>query len=272
MIMLLPFVLTTVFLFSVGAIIGSFLNVVIYRSVEQESWVTGRSKCENCEHQIRWFDNIPLISYLVLKGKCRDCQVPIGVAHPVVELLTGSLFVWWYWFGAFFFQLSHSPFQTIQPLFWLLVGILLLMIVAADILYYIIPDTVVAALFALTVLYRITLVTFGIMQVTDFVWSVVAMLVAFTFFASLWLLTKGKGFGMGDVKLVVPLALLLGWQKVFVGLFLAFLFGAVVGVTLILLRKKQFSDAVPFGPFLVLGTITALLFGQNLIQWYWSLL
>lgn len=272
MITLLPFALTTLFLFSIGAILGSFLNVVIYRTVEQESWVTGRSKCEQCGHQIRWFDNIPLVSFLVLKGRCRDCKAPIGITHPVIELLTGSLFVWWYWFGAFFFQLSHSPFQTIQPLFWLLVGILLLMIVAADMMYYIIPDTAVMALFALTVMYRIALVVFGIMQITDLVWSIAAMLVAFTFFASLWFFTKGKGFGMGDVKLVVPLALLLGWQKLFVGLFLAFLFGAVVGVGLIVLRKKRLKDAVPFGPFLILGTITALLFGQNLLQWYWSLL
>lgn len=272
MMMLFPFVFITLVLFALGCVVGSFLNVVVYRTVEQQSWVTGRSKCESCGHQIRWFDNIPLVSYLLLGGKCRDCKTPISMTHPVIELLTGSLFVWWYWFGAFFFQLSHSPFQTIQPLFWLLVGILLLMIVVSDFMYFIIPDTIVAILFVLTILYRITLVWFGVMQVSDLLWSLVAMTVAFLFFGSLWLITKGKGFGMGDVKLVVPLALLLGWQKIFVGLFLAFLFGAIFGVVLIVLGKKRFGEVIPFGPFIVLGSITALIFGQNLLQWYIALL
>jgi len=272
MMMLFPFVFITLVLFALGCVVGSFLNVVVYRTVEQRSWVTGRSKCESCDHQIRWFDNIPLLSYLLLRGKCRDCGASISMTHPVIELLTGSLFVWWYWFGAFFFQLTHAPFQMIQPLFWLLVGILLLLIVIADISYYIIPDTIVVMLFVLTILYRIALVGFGVMQVSDLVWSLVAMTLAFLFFASLWLITNGKGFGMGDVKLVVPLALLLGWQKIFVGLFLAFLFGATVGVLLILLGKKRFGEVIPFGPFLVLGSITALIFGQNLLEWYMALL
>src|SRR5262249_53647315 len=106
------------FLFIFGTMIGSFLNVVIYRTLNEESWVKGRSKCESCGKQIKWYDNVPLISYFVLGGKCRACKAPISISHPVIEFLTGTLFVWWYWGGSLFFRLTQQPLGVIQPLFW----------------------------------------------------------------------------------------------------------------------------------------------------------
>lgn len=270
--MVLSFFLITFILFVLGAIVGSFLNVVIYRTVNDENWVWGRSKCDHCAVPVRWYDNIPLLSYILLKARCRECQEPIALSYPVVEFLTGSLFVWWYWGGSLFFQLTHSPFQTLQPLFWLTVGVLLLLIAVADALYYIIPDAIVGLLMVISLAYRVFLVLFGIMQLSDLVVTVMAMAVVVSFFAGLWLLTKGRGMGMGDVKLVAPLALLLGWPKILVAMFMAFIIGSLVGVTLLLLGRKRLHQVVPFGPFLVIGTFIGLVFGNQLSSWYLSLI
>jgi len=276
--MLSAILLASLLLFVAGAVIGSFLNVVIYRSLDdepvtkKESWVTGRSRCDSCGHQIAWYDNLPLFSFLMLRGKCRNCEAKISLAHPVIELLTGLLFVWWYWSGAVFFQLTQAPFQVLQPLFWLCVGLVLLAILLADVLYYIIPDTMVTMLTVLTVGYRLALVGYGVMRLEDLAWAVGATVVVAGFFAVLWLVTKGKGMGLGDAKLMVPLGLLLGWPGVLVGTFLAFIGGAVVGLGLIVIGKKKFGQVIPFGPFLILGSFLTLIWGDQLVMWYLGLL
>lgn len=261
-----------------GAIIGSFLNVMVYRTLDdepvkkKESWMEGRSRCDHCGKVIAWFDNVPLFSYLWLGGRCRNCKEKISVSHPVVELLTGTLFVWWYWSWAIFFQLTQSPLSTLQPLFWLAVGILLLIIFVSDAKYYIIPDIAVGVLTMLTILYRLVLVIFGEMRVIDLGWAVMGVVLTVSLLGSLWLITKGKGIGLGDVKLMVPLSLLLGWPAIIVGTFLAFVLGAVVGVVLIVLGKKRFGQTIPFGPFLIAAACIALLWGDTIFSWYMSLL
>lgn len=261
-------VIASIFLFALGSAVGSFLNVVLYRSILGQDWVRGRSRCDSCNKQIKWFDTIPLLSYLILRGKCRYCHQPIALAHPIIELLTGLLFVWWYLGGSLFFQLTQAPFQALQPLFWLVVGMLLILIFMADVLYLLIPDVAVGMLLVLTILYRVGLTVAGIMQPMDLLRAVIAMVLAVSFFGGLWLITRGKGMGLGDVKLVGPLALLLGWPTILVGLFVAFTSGAIAGLTLIAIGKRKFGQVVPFGPFLVIGTVTALLFGDRLIHWY----
>ncbi|MDQ3008304.1 MAG: prepilin peptidase [bacterium] len=276
--MWLTFILVSGFLFFIGAAVGSFLNVFIYRTLDDEprskkdSWISGRSRCDTCRKKIAWYDNIPVLTFLLLGGKCRHCHSPISLAHPVVEFLTGSLFVWWYWGGTVFFQITRTPLQTLQPIFWLAIGILLLIIVIADILYLVIPDAIVAMLLGLTLLYRIALVMFGVMRPTDFGLSIVGVAVAVSFFGLLWLGTKGRGFGLGDVKLIVPLALLVGWPEILVCIFLAFIAGATVGVSLIALGKRKFGQVIPFGPFLVAGCVMTLIWGTELLQWYIDLL
>lgn len=261
-----------------GAVIGSFLNVLVYRTLDEkpvkkkESWLHGRSRCDSCGNQIAWFDNIPLFSYIWLGGKCRNCEQKISVSHPVVELLTGALFVWWYWGGALFFQLTQSPFSVLQPLFWLTVGILLLVIFLSDIRYYIIPDWAVGILTVITVLYRVVLVLFGEMQLADLGRAVMGLVLSVSLLGGLWLATKGRGIGLGDVKLMIPLSLLLGWPGIIVGLFLAFVLGAIVGVVLILLGKKRFGQVIPFGPFLITAAAISLLWGDAIYTWYMSLL
>ncbi len=266
------FLLTTLFLFIFGTVIGSFLNVVIYRTLKDESWVKGRSKCENCHKLIHWYDNIPLLSYFILGGKCRNCKTPIAITHPVVEFLTGTLFVWWYWGGSLFFRITHEPLRYVQPIFWLMVGLILLVILCVDFIYYVIPDEAIVILTALTLLYRIALMVTGVMQVADFGRALVGAVGLSLFFAFLWFVSKKKGMGFGDVKLVFPLGLLMGWPNMLVGMFLAFIFGSIMGIGLMFARKKTWKQAIPFGPFLVIGTIGALVWGNQLMQWYFHLL
>lgn len=269
---MLFFVGISFFLFFIGAALGSFINVVIYRSARQEDWVRGRSRCDYCKQPLAWYDNVPLLSFLVLQGKTRCCGQPLSITHPVVELLIGSLFVWWYWGGALFFNLATAPLQTIQPLFWLLIGVLLAAVLVTDWLYLIIPDFLVGALLILSFFYRLLLVAFEGMQWQDFLSMLGATALAAAFFLFLFLVTKGKGFGFGDVKLVVPLGLILGWQKLAVALFLAFVLGASFGVALLVAKRKTLRQVIPFGPFLVLATYISLVFGAQIFSWYVSLL
>lgn len=262
------FILVTIFLFILGAAVGSFLNVVISRSLNNEQWVKGRSHCDHCDKPLAWFDLFPLLSYLMLGGKSRCCKTALSISHPVVEFLTGTMFVWWFWGSSIFFQLTKAPFQFIQPAFWLMVGILLLIIFFIDLRSMIIPDWAVGSLFVLTLLYRLSLTLTGVMVRTDLISTVVASLVVGLFFFCLWYFTKGKGMGFGDVKFVILMTLLLGWPQILVGLFLSFNIGAVVGVFLLLTKKKGLKQQIPFGPFLVISTLATLVLGDQILGWY----
>ena len=146
------------------------------------------------------------------------------------------------------------------------------MIVLADLLYYIIPDTMVIILSILTITYRVILVSYGEMQLNDLLWAAGSTAVVASFFVALWFFSKGKGMGLGDAKLMVPLGLLLGWPSIIVGVFFAFVAGAVVGLSLIVTGKKRFGQVIPFGPFLIVGACVALVWGDQIINWYLRLL
>lgn len=272
----ISFLLITSFLFLLGAVIGSFLSVVILRSIAGETWVSGRSRCDTCKNTISWYDNVPLLSYILLKGKCRFCSEPILPLHPMVEVLTGVLFVWWYWGGFIFFKLTQTPLSILQPVFWLTVGLLLIYLFIIDLNYKILPDRAVFALLGAAIIYRVVLAVSGIMQIQDLYYTIIAAVLSFIFFLSIYLISiavyKQEGMGFGDVKLVVPLALILGAQKMIVCLFLAFILGAIVGVVLIAFGKGKPKTAIPFGPFLILATALSLLWGDAIFSWYWSLI
>ena len=261
------FIITTLYLFALGTAVGSFVNVVIYRTIEGGQWIKGRSHCDHCQRNLPWYDLIPLISYFYLGGKSRCCHQPLSISHPVIELITGSLFVWWYWFGFLFFHLSEG-FRFIQPLFWLIVGVLLLIILLIDWWYMLIPDWAVYALTGLSFIYRVSLTWNQIMQFPDFVNTLAATGVVGLLFWGLWFFTRGRGMGYGDVKLVIPLGLLLGFPKLMVGVFLSFVIGASYGVVLMLMKRAKLKQAVPFGPFLILGSLIALIWGEKILSWY----
>lgn len=260
------------FIFLLGLCVGSFVNVVVMRTLIGEDFVAGRSRCDTCRRELQWFEMIPLLSYVMLRGRCRTCHTEIDMMHPVVELLTGALFVWWLLIGFAFFQLTTQPLIVLQSVFWLIVGILLLLIVVFDIRAMIIPDTAVLALSLWVIAYRLVLILSNAHQAQDFALALMSGGILLAGFLGLWYATKKRGIGFGDVKLIFPLALLMGWPRAFVGVFLAFILGAVTGVGLIFSGHARFGRAIPFGPFLVAGTILALLWGDSLLRWYLSLL
>jgi len=259
-------------IFLLGLAFGSFLNVVIYRTIHGESPFVGRSHCPKCRRTIRAVDNIPLLSYLLLGGRCRYCRVKISWSYPVVEFLTAVMFVWWFMAGSLFFRLTQAPFVYIQPLFWLGVGIILLGLFFTDFLYGVIPDVLVGILGFMVFSYRLFLALFGYMQWPDFWHSIASGIGVTLFFLFLVAITRGRGMGMGDVKLGFVLGILLGWPRTLVAVFLSFIAGALVSVLLLLMGRRKFGQTIPFGPFLVMGTIASLLWGSSLWSWYMGML
>jgi prepilin signal peptidase PulO-like enzyme (type II secretory pathway) len=261
-----------VWVFFLGLAMGSFLNVVVYRTMKNDSPLKGRSYCDHCGRQLSWKDNIPLISYFFLGGRCAGCKKKISWQYPVIELLTGLLFVWWMIIAQSFLSLGESPWVIIQPVFWFGLAFGLWLLFVFDAKYSIIPDFLSGGLLVWVFLYRAGLYLSGVMRVEDFTLYLVSGLVLMLFFYSLYALTGGRGFGLGDVKLAPSLGLLLGWPGVLVGTMAAFIIGSIFGLSLMSLGKKRFGQTVPFGPFLVIGSTVALIWGDSIWHWYVSLL
>jgi len=221
---------------------------------------------------LAWFENIPLLSFVVLRGKCRTCSKKIDWSYPLVEGVTGVLFLWWATLGVAFFRLSQAPLTYFQPLFWLLVGLMLVVIFFSDVLYMIIPDYALVVLGVATLAYRGVLVHLGVMRVEDFYLSLASGAVGFLVFLALFLGTRGRGMGFGDVKFAFIMGFLVGFPRVLIAMFVGFLTGGIYGGGLLLMGKKKFGSKVAFGPFLVVGLVTSLLWGEVLWSWYWGLI
>lgn len=253
-------------LFLVGLAVGSFLNVVIYRLKLGDSPIKGRSYCDFCHKKIAWFDNVPLISFLFLRGKCRQCHKKIPMDYPLVELLVGLQFVWVYWLlsvNFHFFNSWEGSYSLALLLYWLILFSGSLVIAIYDLKYMVIPDEI---------LWPLVVISFSRLFVSH-QWQVVPVAFAsMAFIMSLWLLTRKKGMGFGDIKLAFLMGLVLGYPRIIVALMIAFLTGAVVGVILLLLRIKKFKSKIAFGPFLLLGMLVAKLYGYQIWQWYFGLL
>lgn len=237
----------TFFIFILGLSVGSFLNSVIYRLETGESLLLKRSYCPNCRHQLSWYDLIPVLSFLFLKGRCRYCSQKISWQYPLVEISTGALF-------ALIFSL-----QLISTLYLFIIASFLIVIFVYDLKHYIIPDKVVYPAVALALIFNFQIA------------SILSAAGAALFFGAVVLLSHGKWMGEGDVKLAALTGLLLGFPNIIVALFLAFFIGAIIGIGLILGRKKRLKSEVPFAPFLVSGTFGAIFFGEKIINWYLSL-
>jgi len=250
-------------LFLLGLCVGSFLNVLIDRLPRGESVIKERSYCESCKHTLKWYDLIPLVSFLVLRGKCRYCESPLSYYYPLVEGLTGIMFVTTGLFIINNFQ-SNLNFQLdkIAALaYYLFIVSSLIVIFFADLKYGIIPDKIVFGAVGITFLF---LITNHQSPITYHLFSAIG---TFFFFVLIFLATRGRGMGFGDVKFAFLIGLVLSFPKVIVGLYIAFLTGAFVSVILILAGKKKFrGSTVPFGPFLAIGTLTALFWGDILLK------
>ncbi|MFH1392594.1 MAG: prepilin peptidase [bacterium] len=235
--------LIKIFLFILGICVGSFLNVIIGWLEQKRKNIFGRSFCDTCKKKLKFYDLIPVLSFLLLRGRCRYCQTKIKLEYLFVELATGILFV-------------LSGFNI------LLVFIAALIIIFVyDLKHYLIPEIIILPAIILA----------GI-----FFWqNWLAMLIASGFFAFLVLISHETWMGWGDVKLAVLMGLLLGWPNILLALFASFLFGAIIGVMLIVFNKKTMKSQIPFGPFLVGATIICLYLNHlHLLSflWLWPLL
>ena len=258
-----------IFIFIFGLIMGSFLNCVIWRLYKEESFLFGKSYCPHCRHDLNALDLFPFLSYLFLGGKCRYCKKKISIQYPLVELLTATLFSLVYlYFGPVTGLFSFNFFQIG---FWLIMASFLIIIFIFDLKYYIIPDEVIYPAIIISMLWIFYSFYSGLIGKADVVYFIFSALGASLFFFLIWFFSKGVAMGFGDVKLAILIGLLLGYPNIIVGLFLGFLFGAIIGSVLILLKKRGLKSEIPFGPFLLVGMLIALFFGERIVNWYLSL-
>jgi leader peptidase (prepilin peptidase) / N-methyltransferase len=263
-----PDLVFSIFAFVFGAVVGSFLNVCICRMPHDESIVSPPSHCPNCNYQIRWYDNIPILSYLFLRGRCRGCGDRISPQYPLVELLNGLLAL------ALFFRfgrgLPQDLFGHAGFLFLLLFLFCSAMVVVTfiDLEHQIIPDTI--TLPGIVIGFLASFFT-PIGWLSSLIGIIAGggslLLVAWLYEA----ITKKEGMGGGDVKLLAMMGAFFGWKAILFIIFASSLLGSIIGVALMVAQKKDSKLAIPFGPFLASAAILYIFFGPRLIHWYLNL-
>ena len=277
----MPEVVGFIFVFIFGAVIGSFLNVVIHRVPNEESIVFPNSACPKCGKAIAGYDNIPILSWLLLGGKCRNCKEPISFRYPAVELLTALSFVLVFW---------RVGFDPLLPVGLIFVAVTIALIFI-DAEHMILPNVITYPFFIFALLVRIIYpIAFGTVfsdmlalpmssmsgYPTWIISLVGALLGALAGGGSLWLvgevwkrLRGVEAMGLGDVKMMLGFGALLGWRLALFSIFIGAFAGAVIGIGVIIKQKdKNFQAQIPFGIFLGIGSVTALLFGEQMIAWY----
>lgn len=244
--------------FLIGAAIGSFLNVLVYRSRNNISLFSPSSFCPECEYSIEWYNNIPILSFLLLGGRCSNCKEEISWQYFLVEL----------WLAlAFLFTALINDYQSETVLLvrnWLIV-VVLTFIFVYDLRFQRILDRVTIP--AIFLIFLINIV-FGLLTMES---MAVAALVAGGFFLLQYLISRGRWIGSGDIRVGVLMGVILGWPNVLLALFLAYVVGAIISIFLVLVRKKSLASKTSFGVYLSLATFVTLFFGDQIISWYLNL-
>ncbi|WP_172856669.1 A24 family peptidase [Thermoanaerobacterium sp. RBIITD] len=245
--MYLQYILVFIF----GTIIGSFLNVVIYRIPRKESIVYPPSHCTKCGHKLKPVDLFPVLSYILLKGRCRHCGEKISIRYPAVEFLTGFIFfIIFYHFGL-----------SIKALSYIFLSAVLVAITFIDIEHKIIPNKIILTGLIGGIIFRVLLYNYGIL---DYV-------IGFALGGGILLLISiisGGGMGGGDIKLMALIGLFVGWKLTLTTLFIAVLLGAIGGIILIILKVKTRKDYIPFGPYISMACLISILYGYDLLNLY----
>lgn len=276
----LPEIVGYIFIFIFGAVIGSFLNVVIHRLPSEDSIVTN-SACPKCGAAIKPYDNIPILSWLMLAGKCRACKAPISFRYPAVELITAVTFLLFYW------RFGFDPLLAVGLVF--AAAIIALMFIDAE--HMILPNVITYPFLIFALLVRLVFpiafdTVFSDMRFAPLtslapypVWLISlagAALGALAGGGSLWLVGEAwkrrrgvEAMGLGDVKMMLGVGALLGWRLALLSIFIAAFAGAVIGIAVVAKqRDKNFQTQIPFGIFLGIGSVAALLVGEEMIAWY----
>ena len=241
-------ILLPIFIFLFGAAVGSFSNVCIYRLPKKLSIISPSSQCPSCSKGISPFDNIPIISFLMLRGRCRYCQSPISWRYPIIETITGLIFL------SLYLNFRISP----QFFIYALLCTSLIIIAFIDLEHKIIPDVITFPGIIIGLIISLTIPHITLIN------SIKGLLIGGGLFYAIAILSRG-GMGGGDIKLIAMVGSFLGWKNVLLTIFLGSFFGSIAGIALIILKKKNRKDMVPFGPFLSLGAIISIFFGRDLI-------
>jgi leader peptidase (prepilin peptidase)/N-methyltransferase len=250
---------TIILIVLLGMAWGSFLNVVIYRLPQGKSLLKPPSSCPHCGKRIKFYDNIPILSYLILRGKCRHCGTRISLSYFLVELLTPISFILLY------HQHSLSLFFFASCLF----ASALIVLGFIDFAHQILPDEITLPGLALALVYSFFREDFALKQAL--IGAVAGAGFLLIVYGAYYLLRKKEGLGMGDVTMMLLIGAYLGWRQAFFTLILASFTGAIVGVLLISIKKKDLQYSLPFGTFLAPAAFFSLLWGERIIQSYLSL-
>ena len=245
-----------ILLFILGLIVGSFSNVCIYRIPRNESIIYPASHCPKCRTKIKPIDNIPLLSYILLKGRCRNCGSKIFIQYPVVEFLTGLIYVIIY----LIYGLS------VQSLICIILSSALIIIAFIDLNEEIVPDVISlpGIITGLTLSFFVPYLSFINSALGVVVGGGIILIIGLVGLV----IFKKEAMGGGDIKLAAMIGAFLGWRYIIISLFFGFFLGALAGIFLIMSKIKSKEDAVPFGPFIILGSFIALLWGKNILSWY----
>jgi leader peptidase (prepilin peptidase)/N-methyltransferase len=240
-----------------GLVIGSFLNVCIYRLPRKQSVVWPASRCTSCRRELAWFENIPVFSWVVLRGRCRGCGASISAMYPIVEATTGALF------GAAVFWYGVTPLAIVRMLF----GCAMMVLFVIDLQHRILPNVITVPGIVIGLLLSLVLPP-------GLVASAIGILIGggllYGIGEAYYRIRGVEGMGMGDVKMLAMIGAFLGWQLALVTVILASLAGALFGAALISSRRGGMQAALPFGTFLAVGAAVAAVAGDSLITWYLS--
>jgi len=243
-------------IFILGLIVGSFINVCICRIPKNESIVYPASHCPKCHSNIKLVDNIPLISYILLKGRCRNCKSKISIQYPIVELLTGLIYLIIY--------LAYG--LSVQTLIYIVLSSALVIIAFIDLHEQIVPDVISlpGIVIGFIISFFVPYISFINSGLGVIIGGGIILIIGMAGSA----IFKKEAMGGGDVKLAAMIGAFLGWRYIIISLFLGFFLGALAGIVLILSKIKSREDTVPFGPFIVLGSFITLLWGEKILSWY----
>jgi leader peptidase (prepilin peptidase) / N-methyltransferase len=250
-----PLAVQLLFAAAFGAIVGSFLNVCIYRLPLGKSVVWPASACPHCNRGLAWYENIPVASFLVLRGRCRTCARPIGWRYPLIEALTAVMFAaaWWF-FGPGILLVSR-----------LLFGCALIVLFAIDFEHHLLPNVI-------TLPGIVIGFVFSVFAEPGWIASAIGILLGggslFLIAEAYYRLRHEEGLGMGDVKMLAMIGAFLGWKLVLVTLFLASVSGSIIGVAVMAVKRGGLKYALPFGTFLAIGAAVAAVAGDFLVDWY----
>jgi leader peptidase (prepilin peptidase)/N-methyltransferase len=244
---------------AVGAIVGSFLNVCIYRLPLRKSVVWPSSACTKCGRELSWYENIPVLSWLALRARCRTCHTPISVRYPLVEALTATMFAlaWW----------QYGPGALLASR--LVLGCALIVLFAIDLEHQLLPNVITLPLIVVGFL-------FSFFTEPGWAASLIGILagggVLFAIAEIYYRVRHQEGLGMGDVKMLAMVGAFLGWKLTVLTLMLASFSGTLIGLVLIVSKRGGLQYALPFGTFLALGAAAAATVGPSLLEWYLGLL